>query len=167
MYVKMKPKNILNCLTLLLFLFHGAVVAQKKKEIKKMGIKSVVVTQTKEGKSIFDNKTFFDKEGRVLEEINYDSLGQFKSHVKYNRNIKGDVVEELLLDRNGKIIQKNVLKYNKLQQKTEELVYDGENALLLKHSYFYDKTGLKTERKTYSGNGALVSTKKYTYQFAK
>ena len=164
MRVKMEPKNILNYLVFLLFLFHDGVFAQKKKEIKKQGIKNVVVTQTKEGKTIFDNKTFFDNEGRVSEEINYDSLGQFKSRVKYTRNIKGDVIEELLLDPNGKTLQRNIFKYNKFQQKTEELVYNAENALLLKHSYFYDKTGLKTERKTFSGKGALVST---TYQFAK
>lgn len=150
---------------LLVALGNTFAYAQKKKALKKMGVKTIVVTETNGTKTLTDSKSYFDHNGRLTEEINYDSLGNFKNHVKYIRNIKGDVVEELVLDKEGKTAEKRVLKYNKLAQKTEELIYNKDNLLKLKHAYVYDKNGLKTERKTFDSKGILISSKKYTYLF--
>ena len=60
--------------------------AQKKKEIKKLGIKSQVVTETVNAKVINDSKTVYDKNGQITEDWNYDKDGHLKSITKYTYN---------------------------------------------------------------------------------
>ena len=139
--------------------------SQKKKEVKKYRIKSVTVTETENGKTVNDSKTFFDANGEVIEEINYNNKdGALKLQHKYKVNSAGDITEETEFDNNG-LKEKRIYKYNNLGEKTEELVYDKSDKLLKRHVYTYDSKGLKTERKTFDSSNNLISVKKYIYEY--
>ena len=69
--------------------------SQKKKEIKKLGIKSQVVTETVNGKVINDSKTVYDKNGQITEDWNYDKDGHLKSITKYTYNKDGNVIGQI------------------------------------------------------------------------
>ncbi len=139
--------------------------SQKKKEIKKAGIKSISITETHSNKTITDSKIFYDSNGNILEEINYDKEGALKSITKYKYNSSGDIIEETEHDDKNILKEKRLTKYNNLGEKVEELILDKENKQLKKNIITYDSKGFKTERKTYDANNVLVSTKKYSYSF--
>lgn len=154
-------------LSALLILITLISFAQKKKEVKKHGIKGVVITETHGGKTITDSKTTFDANGEVTEEVNYDKEGILKSTKKYKYNKSGDVVEELEYDEKNQLKEKRQVKYNALGEKAEELFTDKDNKVIKKVIFSYDNRGLKSEKKTYDAANNLVSTKKYTYSYGK
>ena len=84
--------------------------SQKKKEIKKLGIKSQVVTETVNGKVINDSKTVYDKNGQITEDWNYDKDGHLKSITKYTYNKDGNVIEEYEFDGKNVFKEKRVMK---------------------------------------------------------
>jgi hypothetical protein len=139
--------------------------SQKKKEIKKAGIKSISITETHGNKTITDSKLFYDSNGNILEEINHDKEGALKSITKYKYNSSGDIIEETEYDEKNILKEKRLTKYNNLGEKIEELILDKDNKQLKKNIITYDSKGFKTERKTYDANNVLVSTKKYSYSF--
>ncbi|MCE3225845.1 MAG: hypothetical protein K0S32_396 [Bacteroidetes bacterium] len=159
--IKKKLKYVLPVI-LALFLVNVSF-GQKKKEIKKYGVRAIVVTETHGSKTVNDSKTTYDGNGEVIEEVNYDKEGTIKSTVKYKNNKDGDVVEEAEYDEKGALKEKRQYKYNGLGEKVEELVTDKDNKVLKKSVYTYDSKGFKSEKKTYDANNNLVSTKKYTY----
>ena len=149
----------------LLLLLSTLCFSQKKKEIKKAGIKSISVTETHGNKTITDSKIFYDSNGNILEEINYDKEGALKSTTKFKYNSSGDIIEETEYDDKNTLKEKRLTKYNNLGEKVEELILDKDNKQLKKNIITYDSKGFKTERKTYDANNVLVSTKKYNYTF--
>jgi hypothetical protein len=149
-------------LALVLFLVNFSV-AQKKKELKKYGIRNITVTETHGSKTVNDSKTTYDSNGEVIEEINYDKEGAVKTTVKYKNNKDGDVIEESEYDDKNALKEKRQYKYNGLGEKVEELVTDKDNKVIKKSVYTYDSKGFKTEKKTYDANNNLISSKKYTY----
>src|ERR1700741_499661 len=102
-------RHLLSCILLLSFTF---LTAQKKKEVKKFGIRSVTVTETEAGKTITDTKTSFDSNGEVSEEVNYDKSGALKSTTQYKYNKNGDPVEETEYDDKKQLKEKRIIKYN-------------------------------------------------------
>jgi hypothetical protein len=137
--------------------------SQKKKDLKKYGVRAIVVTEAHGTKTVNDSKTLYDANGEVLEEVNYDKEGNVKSTVKYKNNKDGDVIEESEFDEKNILKEKRQYKYNGLGEKIEELVLDKDNKVVKKSVYSYDSKGFKTEKKTFDANNNLVSTKKYTY----
>jgi hypothetical protein len=162
-----KSSGPLTLFVLVTCLSAGALFGQKKKELKKNNIRGVLVTETVDGKTINDSKSYYSVDGRLMEELNYDKTGVLKSWKKYKWNSAGNLTEEAVLDSNKTIIEKKLYKYNALNQKTEEQVVDSKGKLLQKSMYFYDKRGLKSEKKIYGPDGKLVSVKKYSYQTEK
>jgi hypothetical protein len=63
--------------------------------------------------------------------------------------------------------EKKQYKYNGLGEKTEELVTDKDGKVLKKVIYSYDARGLKADKKTYDAGNNLVSVKKYAYSYKK
>ena len=74
--------------TLALFLALSCLstFAQGKKAIKNHGIKSVTETSTQSGKTINESSKKFNKEGEVIEEIDYNKEGEIKEIKKYIYN---------------------------------------------------------------------------------
>ena len=57
----------------------GNLFAQSKKEIRKYKIKTVAISETKDGKTLYDSKTTYDKNGEISEEISYNKEGNIKT----------------------------------------------------------------------------------------
>ncbi len=139
--------------------------AQKKKEIKKYGIRTVTSTKILGTKTIKDEKLSYDKNGELTEEIKYGEEGDLLSVTRYKYNIDGEVTEETEYDEKNVLVEKRIMRYNALLQKVEELVMDKEGKQIKKFTYSYDAKGLRTEKKTYDANNVLVSTKKIVYGY--
>jgi len=71
-------------LIILLFALTSNTFSQSKKEVKKNKIKTCMVVDTEDGKTITDKKILFDKSGEISEETEYDKNGAVKSVNKYN-----------------------------------------------------------------------------------
>ncbi len=140
---------------------------QGKKTVKRNKIKTVTETRTEDSKTLTEEKTYFDREGREIERHTYNKDGELKTihKYKYKYNSNDDVVEETELDAQGNQKEKRVVKYNNLGDKIEELWYDEKNQLKKRQLTTYDARGLKTERKTYDAQGNLKSIKKFVYTF--
>lgn len=152
-----------NLIYILLFFVSISGYAQKKKDLKKLGIKTIEVSENNGGKTFFDSKTTYDKNGEIIEDWNYDKQGNLKSILKIKYNNDSDPIEEQEFDGAKNLIEKRIFKYDLMGQKTEETFYDGSGKLIKKHIITYLNNGLKTEKKIYDGNNVLKSTKKYIY----
>ena len=137
--------------------------AQKKKELKKYGIKTLIVTETQGQKTINDSKTVYNSSGLAIEETNYGKDGLLKTITKFKYNASGDVTEELEYDDKAALKEKRTFKYNALGEKTEELVCDGSGKQIKKTVYTYDLRGFKSGKQIYDANNNLVTTKKMVY----
>lgn len=154
-----------SCLILVLCLISAASFAQKKKTIKKHNIRSIVVTETFGTKTLNDNKSFYNANGELVQEINYDKDGKFKSDKRYKYNKEGDVTEEAEYDEAGNLVEKHLVKYDAMGEKSEEQTLDKNGKQLKRITYTYNSKGLKTERKTYDTGNNLISTKKTVYTY--
>lgn len=152
----------------IVFLLSLAVLssgAQKKKEIKKYGIKTITSTKTQGTKILKDEKLTYNSSGLLIEEIKYDDQGNQAFITRYKYNIDEDVTEENLYDSKNVLTEKRVMKYNILSQKMEERVSDKAGKQIKRFTYVYDSKGLRTEKKTYDAANVLVTTKKIVYGY--
>ncbi|HRH66434.1 MAG TPA: hypothetical protein PLU53_09060, partial [Bacteroidia bacterium] len=103
--------------------------AQSKKDLKRNKVKTIKITKTitKDGKEQTINELFqrFDANMEVIEEINYEDDGAFKSHFSYVYNKNGDKTEEISYLADGKLKKKKTIKYNANGDKVEEIHTDG------------------------------------------
>jgi len=191
--------NIKLFFAFILFCVTSLSIAQSKKEIKKYKIKSITETISimEKGKSIVykDHYILFDKNGEIVEEIEYNRDGSVKKKqlVKYDNN--DNKIEETSFHQgtknpgDGKTNLKIIYKYNANNDKTEEHEYDsgklvkrkiysynnkGERTLeevysaegkLLRKAAFSYEKGFKKEKKIFNGQNALEMTKTYAYEF--
>jgi hypothetical protein len=163
-------KNVVFRLSLVLnflWVFSMVCVAQSKKDIRKHKIKitTETITTFENGKETLRNNQFrrFDKEGQVIEEIDYDKNGKLKTKTLSKYNNLEQKTEETTFDANNKQLVREVYKYDADGEKSEEWHYNEKNELENKSIYTL-KNGLKTERKTYDSKGKLIEVKKYGYQ---
>ncbi len=139
--------------------------AQKKKDIRKAGIKTITTTETQGTKSFNDSKVTYDANGNMTEEINYDKEGNLKSIKKFKYNKDGHLIEETEYDEKKDLKEVRLTKYNSLGEKTEEQYLDKDKKQFKKYIYTFSAKGFKTERKHYDANNTLISTKKYAYGY--
>jgi hypothetical protein len=139
--------------------------AQKKKDIKKAGIKTITTTETQGTKTFNDSKVIYDAGGNIIEEVNYDKEGNLKSTKKFKYNKDGDPIEETEYDEKNALKETRLTKYNALGEKIEEQYLDKDKKQLKKYIYTFSAKGFKTERKHYDANNVLISTKKYIYAY--
>lgn len=151
---------------LIIFSFYF-LIAQSKKEIRKLKIKSITVSETSNAKTNYESKALYDKNGEIVEETDFSKEGIIKSTHKYKRNKDGNVIEETEYDGRNQLIEKKEIKYNALGEKTEELSYNEANKLLKKSTIVYNNQGLKIEKKIYDASNKLTSVKKYQYTYQK
>jgi hypothetical protein len=150
-----------------LFLLSILSFAQSKKDIRKHKIKIITETITtfENTKEVVRNNQYrkFDKDGQIIEEVDYDKNGKIKTKTLSKYNNLEEKTEETVLDANNKQLSREVYKYNVEGEKSEEWHYNDKNELESKSIYTL-KNGLKTERKTYDTKGKLIEIKKYGYQ---
>ncbi len=106
----------------------------------KAGIKSVkeISVETKD-KEVTRSFQSFDKNGNVIEEIEYDDDGRIKDHTKYEYNADHLKIKETHLTPDSK---------------TEEVTM-----------YEYDAKGNRISKTVMDGNGKIKSKKKYVYEY--
>lgn len=139
--------------------------AQKKKEIRKLRIRSVIVTKIERGNVIYDVKEFYNAAGEKIQELNYDSIGNYKGSKTFKYNSEGNQIEETTFSTQGEIVEKTTFVYNSKNQKTKEIVTDKNNTLLKSYEFMYNANGLKIEKRHYNAANKLVSTKQYVYHY--
>jgi antitoxin component YwqK of YwqJK toxin-antitoxin module len=115
--------------------------AQSGKEIKAMQIVSKETWNYTDDKSKFlETLEKFDKEGNLVEEIEYNPDRSIKKHTKWTYNGNNDKLTETEFDEKGRVISKTEYKY---------------------------EGSLRTSRKKYDEKGKLISWKIYKFEFAK
>ena len=157
-----------NILTLVLFCFAvSTAVGQGKKDIRdnRIATETSYVTSTENGKEITykDSYTVYDKNGCVVEQIDYNKEGAIKRKETNKYNANKDKIEEVVYDAKDKTTQKTTYFYNSQYQKIGEIEYDGAGQIKKQILTTYNPNGMKAEKKTYDANKKLISTKKFTY----
>lgn len=114
--------------------------AQKKKEIRKAGIKQKV-----EWRYIYEDdkeikykeyEARFDKQGNILMEKTYDEKGNTIKHIEYKYDNEGNEIVQTTYNSKGQMLEKVETSYS---------------------------NGLKVEKKVYGPTGKLKSRKVFEY----
>ena len=127
----------------LIWILSGCFIinAQSGKEIKAMQIITKETWNHTDSKSKFlETIEKFDKEGNLIEEIEYNSDRSIKKHTKWTYNANNDKLTETEFDEKGRVISKTEYKY---------------------------EGSLRTSRKKYDEKEKLISWKIYKFEFAK
>ncbi len=140
---------------------------QSKKEVRQNKLRSTTIVDVENGKTHPNKTSFFDRDGKITEESDYDKNGQLKNKIKYKYNSTGEVIEEDEFDATANTHEKHIIKYNALGEKTQESVYSESGKLLKIHYYTYNARGLKTQRKTTDASGKTIATRSYVYTYQK
>lgn len=125
---------------ILLIVITSSAQAQKKNEVKENKILAITEFKQdveKKGARIKDNYTLYDVNGNILEEIEYDSSGKIKTHMKYQYDSNSNKLKEIEINPEGKIVKTTEYKYNN-NLKVEKNIYDGSGKLKNKRTYQYE-----------------------------
>jgi hypothetical protein len=125
--------------TVLLVLFIVPVQGQGRKEIMHKGIKSITVYEENVDEKLkehLESVTIYDKNGKIIEEKEFNSEGKLKWHVVN------------VYDENG--------------QKIKETEYDAKGNVLEMNEYTYQNS-LRVLRVKYNGKGEIIEKKRYVY----
>ena len=68
-------------------------------------------------KKFTDSYTSFDKNGKIIEEKEFDRSGNFRKHETHKYNKNGDETERTEFDAAGIVIRKTVTEFNPLNDK--------------------------------------------------
>jgi hypothetical protein len=140
---------------------------QSKKEIKKYDIVAVTetITEVVDGKEITRNDSYkkFDKDGNVLEEVNYDKYGKLQERIVRIYDRFDNKTQEITFDATNRQIKRETYKYDEMGDKNEEVEYNAKNLVVSRSVFITDRRGLKSEKKVYDSKGKLIQTKKYRY----
>lgn len=170
-------KKIVLLAAVIPMLFSATVFSQKKKDIKKYGIKSVTETTAstvngKEG-TTKDAYKAFDKNGNIIESIDYYNDGTIKRKETAKFDKYGNKLEEIIYEPAKRKTDapapsadkniKHVTKYNSNNDKTEETEYDASGKVMKKEAYSYNTNGDKVIEITLDTEGKLKKKVLYTY----
>lgn len=128
-------------LTTAFFLIPLFIFAQKPKEARELNLKTKTtwVTEKKGSKEL--NYKYkeqrFDKDGNLIEDIEFNSKGFIVHHVAYEYS--GD-------------------------RKTKELVFNKEGKILSRIEYIYSKKGTLSEIQYYDSNSQLIRKEQFIYE---
>ncbi len=153
--------------TLMLLLSFGVSFAQKRKDAKKLKLKSCTENTTKivDGKTILYKEAVlkFDANGNTVEETRFSTNGTQKKKTVTKYNAENDIIEEKHFE--GLVLNEIIeISYNAAKDKAIETTFDGSGKIIRKVSYAYDKNGLRTTRIVTNAQGQVTETKKYSYE---
>ena len=161
---KYKMKTQLIFLSFIFSILTLTSFSQSKKEVKKLGIKSsvTVVTESIEGKekTRTDMSQKFDKNGNVIELIEYNKDGSIKKKEAQTYNKNNDITEELIFDEKGNLKKKITTEYNSNKDKTFETTSDANGKLLEKTQHGYNAKGDRSYEITMDEKGRKKCTNK-------
>ncbi|HEX3009662.1 MAG TPA: hypothetical protein VHO90_18805 [Bacteroidales bacterium] len=127
-------------ISVLLIIYSLSASAQKKNPPRDNNVRSVTEykqdIQNNEPK-VKESYVLYDKNGNVLEEIEYDSDGKAKYHMKYQFDVNNNKIKEIELNSSGKIVRTTEYKYSG-NLRTEKNTYDGAGKLKTKRTYQYE-----------------------------
>lgn len=155
------------CLMAACLLSISSIYSQSKKKIREHKIISETTYNTKivDGKevSIKDSYTAYDKNGNIVEEIEYNKDGVVKKKEKSVYNSNKDKIEEVRTGANGKFISKSTFLYNGSGEKVGEIEYDEAGKIIRQTLTVFDAKGFKIEKRVFDSNKKLLYVKKYVY----
>ncbi len=180
------------CIILLFFCFR--VLSQSKSEIKDRRIKSVTTStfDIRKGDSTFKkNLSRYDRQGNVIESIDYDPNGNIKDHEQFQYNRHGDEVLYIQLSSDQKVMKRIESHYNQWNNLTEkittveggtlsekiELTYDPFNdpvleitsdrdgKIIRRTEYSYDSKGMLIGKKIYNEKNILIYSKEISIEY--
>lgn len=120
----------------------------KKKDIKDNTIQAMTIWkskytyqsgQAKETK-YKDSYTRYDRQGEIIEEVEYNPDGTIKNKIIYKNDSNGNKIEEIIYNSDGTTIkEKQTFKYNAEGMRIEKKVFSGDGKLLqlIKYEYTY------------------------------
>jgi len=112
-----------------------------RKEAAQSNVKSVSEWETnvldKKAKPMLETRCTYDKNGNLLEIIEYDNSGFVTLHESYEYNADGQKTVEIQYEPNGSVKKRHEYKYNGLIR-TERLTYDKKGTLIGKKKYEYE-----------------------------
>ena len=138
----------------------------------KVQTKWKVSEDTEKGQKIVQRR--FDKEGNMIEEINFKSNGEMSTRLTYKYNESGQKTEYINYDvQKEEISYKQKIHYDELGRKIRELGFDGITNFRVEYDYKgttdkleeivkYDKSGMVEERWDYKYDGNDITI--FVYQ---
>jgi antitoxin component YwqK of YwqJK toxin-antitoxin module len=115
-----------------------------KKEASQGNIKTVSEFTTnvadKKAKPMLESKCTYDKNGNLLEIIEYSNSGFVTLHESYEYNADGLKTVEIQYEPNGSVKKKHIYKYTG-NLRTERLTYDKKGTLIGQKKYEYELHG--------------------------
>jgi hypothetical protein len=120
----------------------GYTLAQKSKEAKELNLKTKTMWVTeKKGKKEFNYKASelrFDKDGSLIQEIEYNSKGDIVKNVSYQYE-NNKKVREIYLSKDGTISSRIEYIYSKNNILSEIRYFNSNNDLKRKEQFIYEQ----------------------------
>jgi len=110
--------------------------------------------------------TIFDKQGRLLSEIRYDTYGETEAITEHQYDADGRLTLKQEFDNSGEFAEKIAFVYNNAGQLSERRIYYIDDTYD-SEIYLYDENGLNTEIRTLDEDGQPESRVLKTYEDGK
>lgn len=107
-------------------------------------------------------KTFYDENGNILEEYNYDTRGELAQQYFFSYDENGRMTEKKLLEPDGTIAERKTFRYNEEGKKDHEKIFYIDDSFDTVHLTY--ENDLITEKKTVDEDGDVDSLEKLEYQ---
>jgi hypothetical protein len=135
-------------------------------QVKQLSL-SVYETDSKNGgsKALTERHEYsYSQEGRVMQQLTYNSGGALKSKISYTRNPKTSNVSELkIYDGAGKMTMRYVFTYNSNSKESGHTVYDSSGKIESRIVYEYSDANVRLGGVRYNQKGEIISIEKELY----
>lgn len=141
--------------------------AQKKNQIADRNIKYMTQHTVDNRRDNKSEKTIFsryDKDGNVIEQIEYNEDSSIAKWEKYSFYKNGEENLLLELDPNGKQKKKVIGTFDSFGNKIEEMTFNAEDSLIEKTVYSFNNFNEKVAETTYDKNGKIKTKAVFEYE---
>jgi hypothetical protein len=128
-------------LIVILSVYTIPVTGQSKKLIREQNIKTIKVYEERPQKNkekLLESLTRYDRNGNIIEEIEYNNEGELKSHKKCKYDEFGNKIEEIEFDEDGQKISTTIYTYQQ-NLRTEKVEYNEKEKVKSRKTYMYEK----------------------------
>lgn len=181
-------------LIITLFFIISQTFAQKKNQIAERNIKYMTQHTVDNRKDNKSEKTIFsryDKDGNVIEQIEYNedsSITKWEKHSFYKNGEEnlfleldavgkqkkkvigifdafGNKSEEVIYNANDSLIEKTVFEYNNFNDKVAETVYDKNGEMKTKAVFEYESKGMLKSKILSNAENVVIYERTYKYGY--
>lgn len=153
-------------LIIVLTMIGGQSFAQGTKQISSRKIKSVETNtlETRKGRLIRTHLiSTYDKKGRLIHELKFDSAGVCLTTETFKYNRKDDLMEHVIYQGNTTtILEKTEIQYDKFGRDTLKIEFD-QSGMKSRTSYTYDNFDNKITESMSDSSGKVIRTVSMTY----